>query len=141
MEFIIFAPDALPGLMLHLLDGLAGRRKVALYGDMGAGKTTLVKAFCDHLHVVGNTASPTYSLVNDYAYKDVDGKPAIFHHLDLYRLRTLQEAQEIGIEELLNDPWYCFIEWPQLIEPILPPETAKVFIEITGETTRRVRVE
>lgn len=141
MEFIVFAPDALPSLMLHVLDGLNGRRKVALYGEMGAGKTTLIKAFCDHLHVVGNTASPTYSLVNEYAYKDAVGKPAIFHHLDLYRLKSLQEALDIGIEELLDDPWYCFIEWPQLVEPLLDGGTAKIFIEITGEKTRRVRIE
>ena len=140
MEFIVFAPDALPSLMMHLLDALEGRRKVALYGDMGAGKTTLVKAFCDHLGVQVSTASPTYSLVNEYAYLDKDDQPAIFHHLDLYRLRTTQEALDIGIEELLDDPWYCFIEWPQMVEALLPPGTAKVYIEITGDTTRTVRV-
>ena len=140
MEFITFGPDALPGLMIQLLDGLEGRRKVAVYGEMGAGKTTLIKAFCEFLGVQGNTASPTYALVNEYAYMDIEGKTAIFHHLDLYRLHTAQEALDIGIEELLYDPWYCFIEWPELIEAMLPEETAKIFIEITGETTRKVRI-
>ena len=140
MEFIAFAPDALPGLMPHLLDGLEGRRKVAVYGEMGAGKTTLIKAFCMFLGVQGNTTSPTYSLVNEYAYEDDEGKTAIFHHLDLYRLRTPQEALDIGIEELLYDPWYCFIEWPQMVETMLPEETAKIFIDITGETTRKIRI-
>lgn len=141
MELIAFAPDALPSLMPHLLDALEGRRKVILYGDMGAGKTTLIKAFCEHLGVEDNTSSPTYSLVNEYAFRDTDGQPALFHHLDLYRLRSTQEALDIGIEELLHDPWYCFIEWPQLIEPMLPAHTATIFIEVTGETSRRIRVE
>lgn len=140
MEFIVYGPDALPALIPDVLDALQGRRKVALYGEMGAGKTTFVKAFCEHLGVVGNTASPTYSLVNEYAYADADGKPAIFHHLDLYRLRSTREALDIGIEELLDDPWYCFIEWPEMVEDLLPPDTAKVYVEVTGETTRRVRV-
>jgi tRNA threonylcarbamoyladenosine biosynthesis protein TsaE len=140
MEFIVYAPEALSSLMAHFLDGLAGRRKVALYGDMGAGKTTLVKAVCQHLGVQGNTASPTYALVNEYSYMDAAGQPALIHHLDLYRLNTLREALDIGIEELLDDPWYCFIEWPNLIEPMFSTETAKVYIEITGETTRKLRI-
>ena len=126
--------------MPQLLDGLRGRRKVAVYGEMGAGKTTLIKAFCAHLGVEENTSSPTYSLVNEYAYPDENGGQALFHHLDLYRLRSTQEALDIGIEELLDDPWYCFIEWPELIEPLLPTDTAKIVIEVTGENSRRVQV-
>ncbi|MEZ4926718.1 MAG: tRNA (adenosine(37)-N6)-threonylcarbamoyltransferase complex ATPase subunit type 1 TsaE [Saprospiraceae bacterium] len=140
MEFIAFAPDALPSLMLHVMDGLKGRKKVAVIGDMGAGKTTLIKAFCQHLGVHGNISSPTYSLVNDYDYKDENGQPSVIHHLDLYRLNKMEEALDIGIEELLDDPYYTFIEWPQLVESILPPDTAQIIIEITGETTRKIRI-
>jgi tRNA threonylcarbamoyladenosine biosynthesis protein TsaE len=140
MEFIVFSPDALPTLMMHLLDALDGRRKVALYGDMGAGKTTLVKAFCEHLGVKGNISSPTYALVNEYVYPDWDGKTTIFHHLDLYRLTKPEEALEIGIEELLHDDYYCFIEWPQIVESLLPEDTAKIYIDITGESTRKIRI-
>ena len=141
MKFIVSTPDSLPSLVHRMLEGLAGRRKVALYGEMGAGKTTLVKAFCAHLGVFEYTTSPTYSLVNEYSYTDQEGVSALFHHLDLYRLASQQEVLDLGVEEILYDPWYCFIEWPQLIEPMLPPETARIYVEITGETTRLIRIE
>lgn len=122
------------------MEALAGRRKIALYGDMGAGKTTFVNAFCRYLGVRGNTASPTFSLVNQYRYALPDGSEALFHHLDLYRLRSVQEALDIGLEDLLYDPWYCMIEWPQLAEPLLPENSAKIQIEITGESSRRILI-
>ena len=140
MELIIHAPSELPAAMPQLLEGLAGRRKIALYGEMGAGKTTLVKAFCQYLGVRDTTASPTFSLINQYRYAETNGSQALFHHLDLYRLNSLQEVFDIGIEELLYDPWYCVIEWPQLVEPMLPEETAQVEIEIIGEQSRRILI-
>ena len=140
MEFTLTSPDALPGLMPRVLDALQGRRKVALYGEMGAGKTTFVRALCLYLGVEGNPASPTYSLVNEYAYTEQNGSPALFHHLDLYRLRNVQEALDIGIEELLYDPWYCFIEWPELVEAILPEDVVRIRIEMLGEACRQIRM-
>jgi len=123
-----------------LMEVLAGRRKIALYGDMGAGKTTLVKAFCQYLGVAENTASPTFSLINQYSYPLENGERALFHHLDLYRLRSVQEAFDIGIEDLLYDPWYCWIEWPQLIENLLPMDAVKIQLEVIGPDTRRLIV-
>lgn len=140
MEWILKSPNDLPAFVPKLLSALAGRRKIALYGDMGAGKTTLVKAICQHLGVRENTASPTFSLVNQYGYSQADGSEALFYHLDLYRLRSVQEAFDIGLEELLYDPWYCVIEWPQLVEQLFPDDTARIEIEVLGETERRVRV-
>lgn len=123
-----------------LMNALAGRRKIALYGDMGAGKTTLVKTFCEYLGVTENTASPTFSLINQYSYPLENGATALFHHLDLYRLRTAQEAFDIGIEDLFYDPWYCFIEWPQLIENLLPPEAVRIQLEVVEENVRRLLI-
>lgn len=140
MQLIIHHPSELLPAMPQLLEGLAGRRKIALYGDMGAGKTTLVKALCEHLGVRGATASPTFSLINQYLYTAVDSSEALFHHLDLYRIQTAQEALDIGMEELLYDPWYCVIEWPQVIEPVLPSDTARIEIEITGEQSRNIQI-
>lgn len=131
--------DLLPA-MPRLLEALAGRRKIALYGDMGAGKTTLVKALCAYLGVESNTASPTFSLINQYRYRAADGSTALFHHLDLYRLNSPQEAFDIGLEDLLYDPWYCVMEWPQLAETMLPEGTARVEIKITGEESRTIEV-
>ena len=124
--------------MPWLIHALAGRRKIALYGDMGAGKTTLVKAFCQYLGVTENTASPTFSLINQYRYTLDNGSTALFHHLDLYRLRSIHEAFDIGIEDLLYDPWYCWIEWPQLVESLLPPDTVKIRLEVIGPDMRRL---
>ena len=141
MELQLSSPADLLPAMPSLLKALAGRRKIALYGDMGAGKTTLVKALCQHLGVQGTTASPTFSLINEYRYQAADGSEALFHHLDLYRLNSAQEAFDIGLEDLLYDPWYCVIEWPQLAEAMLPEDAARVEIEITGEQSRTVRVQ
>ncbi len=140
MEIFVNSLSELESCIPRVLEALAGRRKIALYGDMGAGKTTFVKAFCKYLGVEGTTASPTFSLVNQYSYDEKNGNPALFYHLDLYRLKNLQEALDIGIEDLLYDQWYCVIEWPQLAEPLLPEDTVKIQIEITGETARRILI-
>lgn len=140
MEWILKSPEDLPALVPELLKSLQGSRKIALYGPMGAGKTTLVKAICEYLGVQGNTASPTFSLVNQYSYQNPDGSEAFFHHLDLYRLQSAQEAFDIGLEDLLYDPWYCVIEWPQLAENLLPDDAVRLEIEILGETERRIRI-
>ena len=140
MEITIHSLPELDACIPRVLEARAGRRKIALYGDMGAGKTTFVKAFCRHLGVREMTASPTFSLVNQYSYTEKDGSAALFYHLDLYRLKSLQEALDIGIEDLLYDPWYCIIEWPQLAEPLLPEDAAKIQIEITGKTSRRLLI-
>jgi tRNA threonylcarbamoyladenosine biosynthesis protein TsaE len=126
--------------MPELAAMLGEQRKVALYGTLGAGKTSLVQAFCRWLGVEDSPTSPTFSLINEYGYRDVANQPALVHHLDLYRLNTLEEAFDIGIEEILYDPWYCFIEWPQLIEAILPEDTVKIQLEIMSETARRLLI-
>lgn len=128
--------DAIP----HLAEIMGARRKVALYGDLGAGKTALVQAFCRGLGVKDTPTSPTFSLVNEYSYMAPDGNPALVHHLDLYRLNSVQEALDIGMEELLYDPWYCFIEWPQLIEPYLPEDSVKIQLDFLSETARRILI-
>lgn len=140
MLFTLTSPNDLPAAMPRLLEALGTRRKIALYGEMGAGKTTLVKALCAHLGVEGHTASPTFSLINVYRYRTADGTEALFHHLDLYRLNTTEEVFDIGLDDLLDDPWYCVIEWPQLAEPMLPPEAVRIEIRITGEQRREVEV-
>ena len=140
MEINIHSVQELDTAIPLVLEALAGRRKIALYGEMGAGKTTFVKAFCRHLGVRENTASPTFSLINEYSYIGKDGAKLLFYHLDLYRLKSLQEALDIGIEDLLHDPSYCVIEWPQLAEPLFSDDSAKIQIEITGETTRRILI-
>ena len=140
-EFHLNSVEDLEKTVPHILNALEGRRKIALYGEMGAGKTTFVKAFCRHLGVRGNTASPTFSLVNQYAFTSPDGRETVVRHLDLYRLRGPLEALDIGIEDMLHDPSaYCIIEWPQIIEPIFPPDMATIEIEILGENERVLKI-
>ncbi len=141
MEFIVYGSDALPSLMNDVLDALDGRKKVVVHGEMGAGKTTFISAFCERLGVKESPASPTYSLVNEYGYTDADGRHTVLRHLDLYRLRDIKEAIDLGIDDMLHDDTYCFIEWPGIIEGILPDNAAKITIEVTGPTTRRVTIE
>jgi tRNA threonylcarbamoyladenosine biosynthesis protein TsaE len=119
---------------------LGERKKIALYGEMGAGKTTFTKEFCQQLGVVGNTASPTFSLINQYSYTDLNGKSCLIHHLDLYRLNNIQEAFDIGIEDVLYDNNFCLIEWPQLIEPILGTDVALIKIKIIGKSKRTIQI-
>ena len=138
MQIEIDSTEALVEAVPALLASLGERRKIALYGEMGAGKTTLVRAMGQHLGVRENIASPTFSLVNQYSYAAPDGTTALFHHLDLYRLNTAQEALDIGIEDMLYDPWLCVIEWPQLVEAMLPNDAALLRIEVLDETQRRI---
>ena len=140
MEWLIDHPEALAEQMPAIAAALGSRRKIALYGDMGAGKTTFVAAFCRFLGAEAPVSSPTFSLINEYAFTDESGGPALIHHLDLYRLRSIQEAMDIGVIDVLDDPWYCLLEWPQLVESLFPEGLVKIQIDILGESLRRVLI-
>lgn len=141
MTFHINSINELAACVPEVIKSLGEARKIALYGEMGAGKTTFVRMIAQYLGIDGQASSPTFSLINQYRYKDADGRVAYLHHLDLYRLRGAQEAFDIGIEDLLFDPWYCIIEWPQLIEPWLPVDVKKITIEILGDLERVIHVQ
>lgn len=114
-----------------IISDFSDKKVFALYGEMGAGKTTLIKEFCKVLKVVDNTSSPTYSLVNEYNARD-DEK---VYHFDLYRLKSLKEALDVGCEEYFFSGNYCFIEWPQLAEDIVPWDTVKLSIARKGDNS------
>ena len=104
--------------------------------QMGAGKTTLIKELCQQLGSHDNFSSPSYSIVNEYT---IEGSNQKIYHIDLYRLKSIEEAIAIGIEEYLNSENYCFIEWPGLIEPILSAETVSIAIE-GAENERKIAI-
>jgi tRNA threonylcarbamoyladenosine biosynthesis protein TsaE len=126
----------LPQAAEALLDRLAGRRVVAFYGAMGAGKTTLIRAMCEQLGVQDNVSSPTFSIVNEYR---TPGGERIFH-FDFYRIEQPAEVFDLGYEEYFYSGDRCLVEWPEKIEGLLPEETARVFIESDGDGSRRLDV-
>lgn len=108
----------LPKAAQQLLNSSQGRRIWLFNAPLGTGKTTLIKAICQALGSEDKGSSPTYALANEYRTQQGE----VLFHLDLYRLQTLEEAFEMGIEEYINGSNYCFIEWANLIEPLLDPE-------------------
>ncbi len=135
MQIKIEHIEELPKVVATLLSFAKGRKKMILNAPMGAGKTTFTKAFCAEMGVTDATSSPTYALVNEYAYEK-NGEQGIIRHLDLYRLKNEQEALDIGIEDFLYDAHYTFIEWPDVILELLPEDVVEINIKITNEQER-----
>ena len=115
----------------------AGDSKIfAFYGSLGAGKTTIIKAICEVLGAIDIVSSPTFTLVNEYR----TSKGETLYHIDFYRIKKLEEAFDFGIEEYLSGDSYCFMEWPELIEEILPPERVSVRITVDDNEQRTLLV-
>ncbi|MBO4839928.1 MAG: tRNA (adenosine(37)-N6)-threonylcarbamoyltransferase complex ATPase subunit type 1 TsaE [Bacteroidaceae bacterium] len=106
----------------------------AFYGKMGAGKTTFIKAVCEELGVEDTVTSPTFAIVNEY--EAANGRP--IYHFDFYRIKKVSEAYDMGCEEYFYSGHPCFIEWPELIEEVLPEETVNVTIEALADGERRL---
>ena len=112
---------------------LFGKNKIfAFYGGMGAGKTTIIKAICEELGAIDIISSPTFTLVNEYK---TEGGETIYH-IDFYRIKKQEEVFDFGIEEYLTGDSYCFMEWPELVGDILPPETVNVRITVDDNECR-----
>lgn len=110
----------------------------AFYGDMGAGKTTVINALCRVLGVEEDTTnSPSFSIVNEYRS---DTTAELIYHFDLYRIENLEEAFDIGIEDYFDSGALCLLEWPERIEDILPYDTVKVEIKINDDNTRQLLI-
>jgi tRNA threonylcarbamoyladenosine biosynthesis protein TsaE len=136
MNFITNTTADLPNVAAQLVAATAPCRIFTLTGEMGAGKTTFVAAIAQHLGITEPTSSPTYSIVQEY--ESADSSTTVLH-LDLYRLKTIEEALDIGIEDLLDrQNVYVFIEWADLIVPLLPDDAVHIRIAIEGEEARRI---
>lgn len=108
------------------------RRKIAIDGTLGVGKTTLVKNFCKNLGVIDHVSSPTFPIINEYSTRSNEK----IYHFDFYRLNSFQEALDIGTDLYLDTDSYCFIEWPELILPLLNKDV--LFLSIKIEKQNRV---
>ncbi len=131
---IIFGLDEIDQAATRFLEALGERRIVAFYGSMGAGKTTFIRALCRQLGVEDTVTSPTFALVNEYRNRQGD---SIFH-FDFYRIRRLAEAIDMGCDEYFQSGHLCLIEWPELVEELLPTETLRVSIQETPDGLRRL---
>ena len=129
--------SVLPEAASKLLEALGDRHVVAFFGDMGAGKTTLIKAICDKLEVTDATSSPSFGLINEYSSDD----GLTVYHFDFYRIRNLEEVYDLGYEEYLYSGHYCFMEWPEKIESLLPENTARVYIRVDQNDARTVELK
>lgn len=105
----------------------------AFYGKMGAGKTTFVKALCEALGVTDVVNSPTFSIVNEYR-SDTTGE--LIYHFDFYRIKKIDEVYDMGYEDYFYSGALCFIEWPELVEELLPGDVVKVNIEENADGSR-----
>lgn len=117
---------------IDILQVYPEKKVYALRGQMGAGKTTFTKQLCEEMGTEDVVNSPTFAIVN--VYEDREGEE--IYHFDCYRLKSIQEALDFGAEEYLYSGQYCFIEWPEMIEDILPEDTVDVKIRVQEDGSR-----
>ena len=136
MEIIITDIEHIGDAARQFVDAIGDHRVFAFYGSMGAGKTTFIKAICEQLGVEDVITSPTFAIVNEYETND---RP-IFH-FDFYRIKRLEEVYDMGYEDYFYSGSICFIEWPELIEELLPDDAVRVTITEQLDGSRTVSME
>ena len=137
-SMLFYAPslENLPEIAAEIISLSDDSRIFLFYGEMGAGKTTLIKAICEYLGVTEPATSPTFSIVNEY-----EGRDNKIFHFDFYRLKNETEALDMGYEEYFYSGAYCFIEWPEKIPNLLPEHYISIRIEVTDENSRQITAE
>ncbi|MCS6973386.1 MAG: tRNA (adenosine(37)-N6)-threonylcarbamoyltransferase complex ATPase subunit type 1 TsaE [Cyclobacteriaceae bacterium] len=121
----------------EVLDEFPDIRIIAFYGQMGAGKTTLIKTFCRQLGVTNGMSSPTFSLINEYRNRDGER----MYHFDFYRIKSELEAIDIGTEEYFYSGCYCFVEWPENVARLLPEKYLEIRILPEDQKHRTIEVK
>lgn len=135
MEIRVKSIDGIVEAAKAFVDAMGEKRVFAFYGKMGVGKTTFIKAVCEEMGVEDVINSPTFAIVNEY----VDGRGEPVYHFDFYRIKKEQEVLDIGYEDYVYSGNVCFMEWPELIEGLLPADVVKVTIEEDEDGGRAIR--
>lgn len=128
--------DEINSVATDFINKFKDHRHFAFYAEMGTGKTTLINTICQELGSQDANSSPTFSIVNEY-----ESPNGILYHMDFYRLESLQEAVDIGIDYYFDSDDYCFMEWPSKIEELLPKGVVKVFIKLEEDQSRSIHTE
>ena len=131
-QITIASTEDLERAAKEFLQAIGSEHLIALYGSMGAGKTTFTAALCKVLGVEDPVCSPTFTLVNEYRLPD----GGMMYHFDFYRLKNSGEALDIGLYDYLDSGCLCLMEWPEVIEDLLPEETLAVHLEVLPDGTR-----
>ncbi len=134
-----FALDSINEIATMFWKAAGNATVFAFHGQMGAGKTTFIHALCDAKGVKDVVGSPTFSIINEYAY-DCEGTKRPLFHIDLYRLKDEEEAQRAGVEDALYSGYICLVEWPEKAPGIFPDNTLHVYIELVDSNTRRLKI-
>ncbi len=137
LSFASVTMDVLHHVAQDIASAIKDNKVVLFYGEMGAGKTTLIKEISKQLGVTDNMSSPTFALVNEYHTKD----SGLIYHFDLYRIKNIEECLDMGMEEYLYSGNYCFIEWPEVALPLLPPNYCSVYIKTEKDNTRSISLQ
>lgn len=135
MEIIIDSLDNIREAARRFVNAIGDSTVIAFYGKMGAGKTTFIKAVCEELGVDDVITSPTFAIVNEYR-SDATGE--LIYHFDFYRIKKLDEVYDMGYEDYFYSGALCLIEWPELVEELLPGDALKVTIAEQGDGGRTV---
>src|SRR5690554_2477280 len=125
MQIIIETKDNLESAAKQFIAQMGDNKVFAFQGDMGAGKTTFIKAVCEELGVTESVTSPTFAIINEY--KDKEGSS--IYHFDFYRINKIEEVFDFGYEDYFYSGDICFIEWPNIVESLLPEDCVRITIE------------
>jgi tRNA threonylcarbamoyladenosine biosynthesis protein TsaE len=137
MKIKIESLDKIDDVAIEFIKTMGDNTVFAFRGEMGAGKTTFIKAICENLGVSDAINSPTFAIVNEYRSDSAE----LIYHFDFYRINKIEEVFDFGYEDYFYSGSLCFIEWPELIEDLLPSDTVNVQIRALKDGSREVTVE
>ena len=118
-----------------LWNSVKDRKILAFHGDLGAGKTTFIRALCSQLGIKDLVSSPSFSIINEY--DSISGR---VYHMDLFRIKDEDEAIRAGVEDCVNSGFTCLVEWPERAGGIFPSDTLNIYMEVLDEQTRKIRL-